>query len=161
MKMGHIDLRAALRVASAVAVALLSSTGRPMSLNAEALARVVARLETKVVALKIDLHEPDPGADSMQAPTLERKGWHHDNPTGPVALRAGSRVEVTGVFNYSERGVFLELSQVETTEPQPSTASRPRIRIRLMVETPDTDPEGQRAEAIDLIGKVLELPAEP
>lgn len=159
--MGHRNLVHGARVAASVAVALMMSADRPASLDAEALARVAARIESKVVALKVDLHQPDLRAESMQAPTLERKGWHHDNPSGPVALSAGSRVEVTAVFNYSERGLFLELARDEGSPARSSPAARPRIRVRVMVETPNTDPEGQRAEALELIGRVIDLPPEP
>ena len=139
----------------------MMSADRPAELHAEALARVAARIEAQIVTLAVDLHEPDLRAETMQSPTLERKGWHHDNPTGPVALRAGSRVEVTGVFNYSERGLFLELAREEADPARSSPAARPRIRIRIMVETPNTDPEGQRAEALGLIARVIGLPPEP
>jgi len=126
-----------------------------------AVAQIAAALEGKSFLLKVDLHEPDPAADNMQAPTLERRGWHHHNPGGPVALKAGTQIQVTGVFNYSERGLFLELARQSGDDANAGIAARPRARIRIMVEALPADPAGQAREAADLIGKVLQDVASP
>ncbi len=134
---------------------------RAMALHPSALDEIAKEHESKVFTLLVDLHEPASRADSMQAPTLERKGWHHHNPSGPIALRAGSRVEVTGVFNYAERGLFLELAREGAGPGRQAIAERTRLRIRIMVETPGTDPEGQTAEAMEMIRKVVADPGAP
>jgi len=132
-----------------------------MALHPSALDVIAKEYESRVFTLLVDLHEPASRADSMQAPTLERKGWHHHNPSGPIALRAGSRVEVTGVFNYAERGLFLELAREGAGPGRQAIAERTRLRIRIMVETPGTDPEGQTAEAMEMIRKVVADPGAP
>jgi len=128
---------------------------RAMALHPSALDEIARAYESKVFTLIVDIHEPASRADSMQAPTLERKGWHHHNPSGPIALHAGSQVEVTGVFNYAERGLFLEIAREGAGQGRSAPTERARMRIRIMVETPGTDAEGQTAEAIGMIRKVV------
>ena len=145
-----------------VASAMLACAASLASaMEKSALDQIAGAWGGKLFTLRVDLHEPDPSGDNMQAPTLERKGWHHHNPTGPVALKAGTRVEVTGVFNYAERGLFLELAREDPEAGMEGIASRPRCRIRIMVETPPADADGQAREAAELIGKVLEGYASP
>lgn len=127
-------------------------------LHGSAIEQVATTIESRSYTLRIDLHEPETKGASMQAPTLERRGWHHHNPAGPVVLRAGERVEVTGVFNYAERGLFVELSGDGGGSDD---SGRPRLRVRVMVETPGDNPSGQAAEALELIGRVLDLGATP
>ena len=131
------------------------SLDRAMALHPSALEEIAKEHESRVFTLLVDLHEPAWKADSMQTPTLERRGWHHHNPTGPIALRAGSRVEVTGIFNYAERGLFLELAREAAGMGKQAITERARLRIRIMVETPGTDPQAQQAEAIEMIHKVI------
>lgn len=127
----------------------------PHALGNSALLRINAACESKFFTLKVALHEPDTSSDTMQASTLEKNGWHHHNPNGPVAIDAGSRVEVTGVFNYSERGFFLEVAREASGMTEGDIASRPRSRIRFVVEAGGADQNAQTREAFDLIGKVL------
>ena len=129
---------------------------RPVPLHRNALDEVAAVLEAKVFRLKSDLHTPDLTGESMQVPTFEGRGWHHHNPSGAVVLKAGSRVEVTGVFNYAERGFFLELAGEEAGSGD-DIAVRPRARIRFMVESPGANPEAQRTEALSLVARVLDF----
>ena len=129
----------------------------PAPVHPEALGAIATVLEAKVFRLKTDLHVPDLAGESMLVPTLEGRGWNHHNPNGAVALRTATRVEVTGIFNYSERGFILELAQEDTGVPRQPITARPRARIRIMVETPGTDPRAQRAEAFTLIAKVLDF----
>ncbi|HZI95249.1 MAG TPA: hypothetical protein VFE84_13465 [Patescibacteria group bacterium] len=140
---------------------LLSSSGAALSLDNAALGQIASAWDGKVCRLKVDLHEPDPGGDSMQAPTLEKRGWHHNNPTGPIVLKAGTSVTVIGLFNYSERGLFLELAREQEGLDGEPAASRPRCRIRIMVETPGSDSAGQAQEAGAMISRVLEATANP
>ena len=137
--------------------ATLLFADRPVALHHDALDAIASLLEAKVFQLKTDIHVPDLQGDSMQVPTLESRGWHHHNPSGAIALKAGTRVEVTGVFNYAERGLILELSREDPGGSKQPITARPRSRIRIMLETPGTDPDGQRAEAASLIAKVLEF----
>lgn len=109
----------------------------------------------QVFELRANLHAPDPRGHSMQAPTLTSEGWYHHNLQGPVLLRAGSRVEVTGAFNYSERGFFLELAAERPEGARMSEADRPRLRVRFMVESPPAEIDEQREQAIELLDKVL------
>ena len=132
-----------------------------LCLDNAALEQITATWDGQVCRLKVDLHEPDTGGDTMQAPTLEKKGWHHHNPTGPIVLKAGTRVTVIGIFNYAERGFFLELAKEQEGLESEPVASRPRSRIRIMVETPGTDSAGQAQEAGVMISKVLETIPNP
>lgn len=143
----------------AAIVSLMPGASSPaLSLDASALGQIAPLIEGRSFRLKVTLHEPETAGESMQAPTLEKKGWHHHNPAGPVALKAGDEVEVTAVFNYSERGLFLELAKAQPGPEREPITARPRIRVRIMVETMPSDPPGQVREATDLIGKVLDLP---
>ena len=145
------------KVVLATAAAMILFPDRSAPLHPEALGAVATVLEAKVFRLKTDLHAPDLAGESMQVPTLEGRGWHHNNPNGEIILAAGTRVEVTDIFNYSERGFFLELAKEDTGVPRQPITARPRTRIRIMVETPGIDPEAQRAEAFALIAKVLDF----
>jgi len=155
------DLRRSRMARWVMAALALASGASVVAVDKSALEQISGTWERKIFMLKVDLHEPDPSGDTMQAATLERRGWHHHNPTGPIALRAGTRVEVTGIFNYSERGLFLEIAREDPEAGQEGIAARPRCRIRIMVETPPADPAGQAREAGELIGKVLGETASP
>ena len=131
------------------------------AMGPSALAEISSAFNGKSFLLRVDLHEPDPAADNMEAPTLEKRGWHHHNPSRPVALKSGTRVQVTGVFNYSDRGLFLELARQDGEDAGAGITARPRCRFRIMVETPPADPAGQARDAADLLGKVLQEVASP
>ena len=146
-----------MRMVPAIVAVLILFSDRPAALHRDALEAIARMLEAKVFLLKTDIHVPDLSGETMMVPTLEGRGWHHHNPAGAVTLQAGTRVEVTGVFNYAERGFFLELAREDTNVPRQPITARPRARIRIMVETPGTDPEAQRAEAATLIAKVLDI----
>ena len=148
--------RAAMMPASLL-VALILSTDRPVALHRSAIESVATVLEAKVFRLKVDLHAPDLAGETMQMPTLEGRGWHHNNPGGAIILKSGTRVEVTGVFNYAERGLFLELAKEDTGISRLSITARPRTRIRIMVETSGNNPDGQQSEALSLAAKVLDF----
>ncbi len=150
--------RRAVPVAGAIALSIVTASHvQVQALHRDALAPIVTQFTSGLYTLQVDLHEPDLKGDSMQAPTLEMAGWHHHNPAGAVAIAKGSRVEVTGVFNYAERGLFMELSKDSAEGGEPAE-DRPRIRIRIMVEAEAGEPEKQRAEALALIHKVLSVP---
>jgi hypothetical protein len=146
---------------SFVVAMILCSSSAGFCLDNAALGQIVSAWDGKVCRLKVDLHEPDPGGDSMQAPTLEKRGWHHNNPSGPIVLKAGTSVTVIGLFNYSERGFFVELAREQEGLDGGPAASRPRCRIRIMVETPGSDSAGQVQEAGAMLSKVLESIANP
>src|SRR5262245_2222923 len=109
---------------------------RCFPLGTSALEEISRSVEGKTFKLLTDVHEPDPRAESMQLPTLEKAGWHHHNPSGTVALMAGARVIVSGVFNYADRGLVLELNEEESWQAKRDDSSRPRMRIRIIVEAP-------------------------
>ena len=149
---------------AAIALATMLMIGRgdrALSMDNSAMEPIASACESKLFILKVDLHEPETGGESMQVPTLEKKGWHHHNPSGRIALKAGTRVEVTGVFNYADRGLVLELAKEEAGSASQPISSRPRCRIRIMVEKLPADPAGQVQEAAELIEKVLEAAAAP
>ena len=142
-------------VLGAVALTVSAFTLPARALDRAAVERIATQFTSGLYTLMVDLHEPDMRAESMQAPTLEMAGWHHHNPTGVTVLAQGARVEVTGVFNYGERGLFLELSKDLADASTDAGTDRPRIRIRLMVGSEAANPGGQQAQAMALIHKVL------
>ncbi|MGH9868219.1 MAG: hypothetical protein ACREAA_08660 [Candidatus Polarisedimenticolia bacterium] len=128
------------------------STSATLALHRRALEQIAASYTGRAVVLRVNLHAPIPNGEEMSAPMLNAKGWH--NASGLSVLSAGSTAEVTGVFNYAERGFFLEIA----ADPQRGAAAiieRPRVRVRLMIEAPANDPAAQSAEAIRLIGTIL------
>ncbi len=150
---------AAVMIMTSLLAAGLDARGA-RALHQRALERIGEQIASHRFRLLVNLHEPDPRADSMQAATLERRGWHHHNPQRPIALPAGATVEVTGVFNYAERGFFVEVTGATPEGDHPEEA-RARIRFRIMVEADGTDAQAQQAEAIDLLRRVLEPLPEP
>src|SRR4030095_7063737 len=140
--------RRMIRIVLVIVAVIILVPNRPSALHREALDELATSLEAKVFRLKIDIHVPDLAGESMQVPTLEGRGWHHNNPAGAVALKAGTNVEVTGVYNYAERGFLLELATEDTSIPKKPITARPRSRIRIMVQAPGTVPDAQRAEAV-------------
>jgi len=122
-----------------------------MALHRQAVEQIATSFSGRAIVLKVDLPGPAWGGEGMSAPMLNAKGWH---VAGPAVLTSGSTAEVTGVFNYAERGLFLEIA----ADPQRGAATivdRPRVRVRLMIEAPGTDPAAQAAEAVRLIEKLL------
>ncbi|HET9480943.1 MAG TPA: hypothetical protein VFP98_04235 [Candidatus Polarisedimenticolia bacterium] len=127
-----------------------------LALHTTALDRVHSDTKGRHFMLKIALREPIQFGETMQAPMLDRRGWHHQNSSGAIVLQAGSSVEVSGVFNYAERGFFLELAQAGGEASDQPVAQRARLRVRVMVEAGVDEPDRQAAQALELIGKVLE-----
>jgi hypothetical protein len=136
-------------LAAALAAALLAA---PPTLGAarEAVDQIAAAYEGRQALLRVDLHQPPLGG--AQAPYLDERGWHHNDPARPVALRAGEPVEVTGVFNYGDRGVFLEISRKERWK---GGAPRVRVRVRFMASAGPEKPDLQAAQIRALVGRVL------
>ena len=126
-----------------------------LALNPETLQDVATNYRDKVFMLKVSMREPVVVGDFIQAPMLDAKGWHFVNQSKEILLLSGSRVEVTGVFNYSERGFFVELATESTGFFHRPVSERPRLRIRLMVETPPDNPNAQATEAAKLLEKLL------
>ncbi len=138
---------------------MLSLPIRPaVAVSDAALKGIVAEYEGRVFTLKMNMREPPKGSDHV--PMLDRNGWHYWDPAGRIVLGAGERVEVTGIFNYSTRGFFLELARAtEGAIPAP-VSQRPRIRVRCMVEA-ESNAGAQAAQAEDLIRRILGAPAFP
>jgi hypothetical protein len=107
----------------------------------------------RIFILKMNMREPESGANN--APMFDKDGWHFWNPSGRIVLAEGERVEVTGVYNYSTRGFFLELTREDTALGGEPVQSRPRIRFRIMVEAEMDKPEDQATQTTALIGEIL------
>lgn len=131
------------------------------ALRGSALDAIASRCTGKVFHLRTDLRGAAPHAESMQAPMFDRKGWHSMAESGDVVLGAGERVEVTGLFNYAERGFFVELAREATGATKPPVRQRPRLRFRVMIETPGDAPEAQAEEGLALLRRVLNIPEIP
>jgi len=127
------------------------------ALSRSALAQVAEAVEHKTFPLKVTLREPVIHGSEMQLPTLTPKGWIHVDNSRSVVLAAGTTVEVTGVFDYADQGLFLELAEESHGFFSDPITKRARIRIRIMVSAPIDDPGAQAEEAIGLIGRVLAL----
>jgi hypothetical protein len=118
--------------------------------------RFVSEYQGGAFRLVADLHSPEPGG--QPAPFVDIKGWHHNDPNRPVVLRAGEEVEVTGVFNYGDKGVFLEIARrgMPAGEENP-----PHVRVRFVAEAPPEKPDVQVTEIEALVLKVLRPSAAP
>jgi hypothetical protein len=138
---------------SLVLAAALSVTGAPAAVR-EVLDQIVATYEHHPFRLAVDLHVPL--GLGQPAPSLDGKGWHHNEPSRPVLLRAGEDVEVTAVFNYGDKGVFLEISRLEKEK---GSDLPPHLRVRFIAEAPPEKPDVQATELGALIARVLRPPA--
>jgi hypothetical protein len=116
----------------------------------ETVDKIAESYDGKALRLRVDLYEPEPGG--AQAPYLDEKGWHHNDPKRTVILRTGDPVEVTGVFNYGDHGIFLEISRAEKWK---GGTPRPRVRVRFMAATGPEKPDVQTTEIHALIDRVL------
>ncbi len=146
-----------LAVIAAVAASVVATVHRAEALDRSALSQVAEVVEHKMFPLKVSLHEPVIRGSEMQVPTLTPRGWIHVDDSKSVVLAAGSTVEVTGVFDYADQGLFLELAAESHGFFSEPITKRARIRIRIMVSAPIDDPGAQAKEAISLIGRVLAL----
>ncbi len=147
---GRGGARAASRIASGLIVVLSLGAAGGAAAAREALDRIVEACEGRAFRLGVDLHEPEPGGNP--APSLDEKGWHYNDPNRPIVLRAGEEVEVTGVFNYGDRGIFLEVTRKDRARGEESA---PRIRVRFTAEAPPDTPDLQATQIRALIGRVL------
>lgn len=143
---------------SFILMLVMISAGPAAAIDQRVLERIAEAYEAGVFSVRVDIHEPNPRVTSMQSPTVFSNGWRHHNPGGPVLFPAGSLVEVTALFNYSERGFFLELAEVR--EEDTPVTERKRLRIRFMIEPGITALDEQAEKAIELIDMVLR-PVEP
>jgi hypothetical protein len=146
------------RALCTLAVILFSMipSSAPRALHRRALEQVAARYENRPVVVKSDLRASTTGSEGMLMPMFDGKGWHHT--TGAVVLAPGTHAEITGVYNYSERGLVLEIARAGETSSEP-LLDRPRVRVRVMTDVPSTDPDGQAAQATALIDRILALEA--
>ncbi|HKY31716.1 MAG TPA: hypothetical protein VJV23_04205 [Candidatus Polarisedimenticolia bacterium] len=142
-----------------MAVTLAASPAPAEALHSRALSEVVAAYGSQPFILRADLRGPAQGGDGMLVPMLDRKGWHFTG--GSPVLAAGAAVEVTGLFNYSERGFVVEIArQAEGFGAEP-VGRRERVRVRLTVESPSADPAAQVREAAALLRSLLSFQARP
>lgn len=142
-----------LPVSIAVVLALAFEVGAAAA--REVLDKIVEAYEHQAFRLAVDLHVPEPRG--QPAPSLDLKGWHHNDPNRPVLLRAGDDVEVTAVFNYGDKGVFLEISRLEKVKGE---GTRAHLRVRFAAEALPDKPDVQATELGALIRRVLR-PAAP
>jgi len=140
-----------------VASGLAAHTGA-LAVQETVLQGIAAGHAGRIFTLKMNMREPESAATS--APMLDKDGWHFWNPSGRIILSEGERVEVTGVFNYSTRGFFLELAREDTALGGEAIQSRPRIRIRIMVEAESDKHENQAVQSAALLDGILK-PVEP
>lgn len=152
---------AMLRCVAGAAAVVVASTSPVPGLHTTALEQVAAVYESNSYILRVSLKEPDLTDNNIQVVTLNKKGWYHVNPSGAVVLPAGSRVQVAGVFNYAERGLFIEIVLDSAERTGQPINTRPRARIRFLVEAKGDEPDEQAAEAVKLIDKVLKAPSAP
>ena len=131
-------------------------TGTSYALNATSLERIMAEYTGRQFPLKTHLRQPTQRA--IHAPMFDDKGWHFINHQGSLVLRAGSRVEITSIFNYSERGFFLELAEASLGFFHEPLNRRRRMRVRIMVKAPGDDPELQYAQGLHLMAGILTIP---
>ena len=148
--MARMSWRPQLSLALAAA---LSVNGAAAAVR-EVLDQIVATYEHHPFRLAVDLHVPL--GLGQPAPSLDLKGWHHNEPSRPVLLGAGEAVEVTAVFNYGDKGVFLEISRFEKEK---GSDLPPHLRVRFIAEAPPEKPDVQATELVTLISRVLRPPA--
>lgn len=144
-----------------IAAVALAAVAPAAAVNPTVIETLAAAYESQLFLLKVGLHEPVRTNEGLHAPMLDEKGWHYRDPSRPVVLRAGTRVEVTGLFNYAERGMFLELAEESGGFVRRQVRDRSRIRVRLMVEAAGDDPDAQRKEAAALLERLLSGPLTP
>jgi len=134
---------------------VFSSVSSVFALQRSAIEQIASLYSGRLVVLRSDLRAPSSGGEGMQAPMYDVKGWHF--AAGSAVLRSGEQAEVTGIFNYAELGLFLELAAPVDRGGPDALIDRPRARLRIMTEVPSADPSGQAAEALRLIEKLMSI----
>src|SRR2546428_6392858 len=136
----------ALSIAAVLSFSLATALASPR----EVFDAILAAYGSHSFRLTTDLRIPESGG--QPAPSLDLKGWRHNDPNQPVLLQAGEEADVTGGFNYGDKGVFLEISG---KDPGKGGAERPHLRVRFNAEAPPEKPDVQITELTALIAKVL------
>jgi len=147
-------LRAARAVACAALLALAAGT------TARAVPRSTVDLFEQVYGghifrLLSSVHRPNPGG--KPAPYLDEKRWHYRDTDQPIVFEGGEQVEVTGVFPYGDRSLFLELARPAGPE---MLGFRVRVRVRISAADGPDEPEKQIEQLRALIAKFL-VPIDP
>ncbi len=125
------------------------------ALQRSAIEQITSLYSGRLVVLRSELRAPSSGGEGMQTPMFDAKGWHF--AAGSTVLRSGEEAEVTGVFNYAERGFFLELAAPAERGGPDALIDRQRARFRIMTDTPATDPSAQAAEALRLLDRLMSI----
>jgi hypothetical protein len=133
----------------AVAAAFTSSPAAERAI----LDDIVANYEHHTFVLAVDLHLPLPFG--QPAPSIDVKGWHHNETSRPIVLHAGDAVEVTAVLNYGDKGVFLEISSLQRTG---GDELPPHVRVRFASDAPPEKADVQAKDLATLLGHVLHAP---
>lgn len=131
--------------------ATLASLSGARGAARDVIVQIAGDYEGKEFRLRVDLRQPPPGG--AQAPYLDERGWHASDPNLPILLPSGGEVVVTGVFNYADKGVFLEITRKERWG---GAGAAPKVRVRFMAAAGPEKPEDQAAQIRRLIGRVLE-----
>lgn len=146
--------RAAL-AAAGVALAAMSAWPEARAVSSSTLGTFEQVYKGRIFRLLSNVHRPDPGG--KPAPYLDEKRWHYRDQDQPIVFEGGELVEVTGVFPYGDRSLFLELARPAGPE---MLGFRLRVRVRVSAAEGPEEPEKQVEELRALIAKFL-VPLEP
>ncbi len=116
----------------------------------EMVERIAAVYKNQLFRLIVNVHQPQRGG--RPAPFLDEEGWHYRDLERPIILAAGDLVEVTEVFPYGDRSVFLELSRPSAEE---IFGVRPRVRVRIVAEGGPEEPVLQEEQIRALIARMM------
>jgi hypothetical protein len=133
-----------------LALAALSGPSPARAEVPETLRRLTAIYQNQLFRLIVNVHQPERGG--RPAPYLDEKGWHYRDRERPIILAAGDLVEVTGVYGYGDRSIFLELSRPWDREV---FGVRPRVRVRIEAEDGPEEPELQEEQIRGLIARMM------
>lgn len=142
------------RILIAAVTTSVVAVGAVLPVDKRVLEGISEQYRGKIFLLEVDLHAPAPG--SLYAPMYDKNGWHFRDPSTPIVLERGRRVEITGAFNYSERGFFLEFAEESDGFFERPIERRARIRIRFMVESLPDAPDEQASQADDLVARLIQ-----
>jgi len=146
---------AARRILAGVALAAIAGWSGSWALPPTTLDLFERAYKGRIFRLLSNVHQPDPGG--RPAPYLDEKRWHYRDTNQPIIFEGGEQVEVTGIFPYGDRSLFLELARPAGPE---MLGFRLRLRVRVSAAAGLDEPEIQIEELRGLIAKFL-APVEP
>lgn len=110
--------------------------------------------EGLIYTAKVNFHQPQRGGHP--APYIDERGWHARDIRRPLLIRAGEQVMVTGVYDYGDRSLFLELTRWPV---QPWDDTPIRVRVRVKAEAGPEEPEEQDEQIRLLVALFLGPPS--